>query len=173
MLYTRQLRADRRPGRTKAALLAALEELLAEGPVYSVTVRKLTERANVNRVTFYYHYRSLRDFLITVVCQKVESLEACLHPRPPVALFEHVKQHSAIYEAALCGGVMSPFHPRILNSLMCSLRAPSGPASCAAAGAAIGVVAWWLTSGMGDPPQRVAGRLESLLRRLQKQKARD
>jgi AcrR family transcriptional regulator len=156
-----RFRTDRRPGRTRAALLAALEDLLTESR-YGVTVRRLTERANVNRVTFYLHFRSLSDFITTVTCEKVESLEASLCPGRSIELLEHIKQHSALYRYALCQAA-SPFHPRILNSLMKSLRRPLDLQSCAAAGAAIGVVAWWLTSGTGDPPKEVARRLESLI----------
>ena len=47
--------------RTKAALAAALEELLVEKPLAKIHVRDITDRAGVDRQTFYYHFDTLAD----------------------------------------------------------------------------------------------------------------
>ena len=54
---------DRRIKRTKRFLSMALVELLAEKPVNEITVKELTERSDVNRATFYRHYRDIYDML--------------------------------------------------------------------------------------------------------------
>ena len=52
---------DRRTRRTKEALLRALVDLLQEKPLNSIKVTELTERADVNRATFYTHYQDIFD----------------------------------------------------------------------------------------------------------------
>lgn len=54
--------------RTKQALGGALVELLREMPLAKVTVRGITQRAGVDRQTFYYHFETLSD-LVTYVCR--------------------------------------------------------------------------------------------------------
>ena len=55
--------SDRRVRRTKAQLRAALIQLLTEKPPEEITVTELTRRADVNRGTFYCHYRDVPDML--------------------------------------------------------------------------------------------------------------
>lgn len=54
---------DRRVRRTRALLRQALTELLEEKEVQAITVQELTERADVNRGTFYAHYKDLYDMV--------------------------------------------------------------------------------------------------------------
>lgn len=54
---------DRRVRRTKASLRQALTELMGEKDVRAITVRELTDRADVNRGTFYAHYRDIYDMV--------------------------------------------------------------------------------------------------------------
>ena len=54
---------DRRVRRTRARLRQALTQLLAEKDLRSITVRELTDLADVNRGTFYAHYRDLYDLM--------------------------------------------------------------------------------------------------------------
>ena len=56
-------RQDRRVRRSKAQLRQALIQLLQEKPVEEITVRELTERADVNRGTFYSHYQNIYHML--------------------------------------------------------------------------------------------------------------
>lgn len=54
---------DRRSRRTRHRLSEALMELLAKKPISSITVTELTELADVNRATFYSHYRDVHDMI--------------------------------------------------------------------------------------------------------------
>jgi AcrR family transcriptional regulator len=54
---------DRRSRRTRARLINALLELLGHKSINSITVTELTEMADVNRATFYSHYRDVHDML--------------------------------------------------------------------------------------------------------------
>ena len=54
---------DRRVRRTKAMLRAALTELLKTKPVNEISVTELTRLADVNRGTFYGHYKDIFDMV--------------------------------------------------------------------------------------------------------------
>lgn len=54
---------DRRVVRTKAALTAALFELLGEKEFSKISITELTRRADVDRKTFYLHYQTVDEIL--------------------------------------------------------------------------------------------------------------
>ena len=54
---------DRRVRRTKMLLRQALTELLETKDARSITVQELTDRADLNRGTFYAHYRDVYDMM--------------------------------------------------------------------------------------------------------------
>ena len=53
---------DLRVKRTRQLLRQAFCQLVAEGDINRITVKALTERAGVNRKTFYLHYETIDDF---------------------------------------------------------------------------------------------------------------
>lgn len=55
--------SDKRVIRTKKAIKAALFKLLETKDLSVVTITELTQKANVNRRTFYTHYRNINDIL--------------------------------------------------------------------------------------------------------------
>ena len=52
---------DRRVRKTKRAMIKALAELLMKKPLASISVREIAENADINRGTFYLHYRDVED----------------------------------------------------------------------------------------------------------------
>ncbi|MCR4671366.1 MAG: TetR/AcrR family transcriptional regulator C-terminal domain-containing protein [Saccharofermentans sp.] len=56
-----QNKNDRRTQRTERALRDGLAELLIEKELSKITVREITDKADVNRVTFYKHYLDVYD----------------------------------------------------------------------------------------------------------------
>lgn len=54
---------DRRVRKTRSALTDALVKLMAIKPFKSITVKELTDLADVNRATFYVHYKDIYDML--------------------------------------------------------------------------------------------------------------
>ena len=69
---------DRRVRRTTARLRQALAQLLLEKDLSSITVRELTDLADVNRGTFYTHYRDLYDMLEQMEQEMFQELEDML-----------------------------------------------------------------------------------------------
>ena len=52
---------DRRIRKTKQLLRQSFASLLAEKPLEDITVKELTEHADINRGTFYCHYKDIYD----------------------------------------------------------------------------------------------------------------
>ena len=52
---------DRRVKRTKKAMTEAFAKLLLEKPLNNISVREIAEIADINRGTFYLHYRDVYD----------------------------------------------------------------------------------------------------------------
>ncbi len=65
---------DKRVVRTKKALKAALFRILEEKDISAITISELTTKANVNRRTFYTHYRNITDILTEIEGDLVDSL---------------------------------------------------------------------------------------------------
>ena len=59
-------KVDRRVRYTKRALTQALVQLVQERPVSKISVKELCERADVNRSTFYAHFRNPHDLLQSI-----------------------------------------------------------------------------------------------------------
>lgn len=51
------------PNQTKHMLSSALKELLARNTIDKITISEITDRAQVSRKTFYYHFRDVYDLL--------------------------------------------------------------------------------------------------------------
>lgn len=49
--------------RTKQALAEVLKQLLAVRPLDKITVKDITDRAGLNRQTFYYHFQDIYDLI--------------------------------------------------------------------------------------------------------------
>ena len=65
---------DRRVKKTKRQLRQALMHLMTEKPSRSISVRELAERADINRGTFYIHYKDVSDLLQRLEDEMAERL---------------------------------------------------------------------------------------------------
>ena len=54
-------KADRRTAKTQKAIINAFASLLAEKELNKITVREISDRADINRATFYKHYLDVYD----------------------------------------------------------------------------------------------------------------
>lgn len=60
--------------RTKKAIAEATKELLREKPINKITVREITDRCELTRNSFYYHYRDIYDVVNFIFEDEVASL---------------------------------------------------------------------------------------------------
>ena len=78
------LKSDRRQARTRQLLHQALLELIREKGTETVTVTDVAKRANVNRGTFYLHYRDVPDMMDKMfedVFRQIQSRTVAVDPR--------------------------------------------------------------------------------------------
>jgi AcrR family transcriptional regulator len=104
-------REDRRVRRTKAQLVAALTALLKQKDLKDISVIELTRLADVNRGTFYLHYRDMYDLFSQVEEELKETFLAIIdryRKNAPVAwsgvmaeMFRFVADYAPSFEAVL------------------------------------------------------------------------
>ena len=78
-----QKKEDRRVRRTKKLLTQALTQLLQEKQINEITVKELTDLADMNRGTFYLYYKDMFDMLEKIEDGMFEALDEI------VSLHEH------------------------------------------------------------------------------------
>ena len=69
---------DRRVRRTKQLIKQSLIELMHEKPFNEIKIKDITERADLNRGTFYLHYVDIYDLLNSIENEIFETLEKLL-----------------------------------------------------------------------------------------------
>ncbi|RYJ04976.1 MAG: TetR/AcrR family transcriptional regulator, partial [Actinomycetales bacterium] len=70
---TQETRFDRRKARTRAALVGAAQELLAQG-LTNVSIQEVTESADVGLGSFYNHFASKDELFEAAVQDALETL---------------------------------------------------------------------------------------------------
>lgn len=90
---------DRRIKRTKMLLQNALVDLMLEKAVGKISVKELTQKADVNGSTFYLHYLDIYDMLEQMENEFVETIQGFFHdfftPLPtsmPLTLFVNISE---------------------------------------------------------------------------------
>ena len=69
---------DRRVRKTRQQLRRCLAILLKEKKIQEITVREIMEMADLNRGTFYLHYRDVFDLLEQIEKELLSGLDAAL-----------------------------------------------------------------------------------------------
>lgn len=69
---------DPRVKRTRELLHHAMQELMHEKPMSSISVSDITERATINRATFYAHFQTKEELMLNILETK---LQEALHQR--------------------------------------------------------------------------------------------
>jgi AcrR family transcriptional regulator len=173
---------DRRKRRTKRLLAEALLALIQEKPYDSLTIQDITDRADVGRATFYMHYRDKEDLLSDALVQHYRAIAERLgmsrddmqRAVPIRLLFEHVRQHAAMYHLLLSGLGQSRVYfvtravlAQYIATQLRFRRAQSDDVpiewvTLHIAGAILTLLHGWLEAGMPHPPEqmeRIAQRL--------------
>ena len=80
---------DRRIRKTKKLLRDTLFELMNENSIENITVKDLTERSDLNRGTFYLHYRDIFDLLEQNEIEILEEMSKLLVKINPSTFIEY------------------------------------------------------------------------------------
>ena len=77
------LTEDRRVRKTKKAMTEALAELLLTKPLNNISVREIADMADINRGTFYLHYRDVYDMADKLQSEIFEKLNDIVDNHEP------------------------------------------------------------------------------------------
>lgn len=175
---------DLRVRRTRKLLREALIDLTTEKGFADLTVQDITERAMVNRATFYRHYQDKYDLALAAIADVLAELKLPSEPLPIashehlygepmpalVHLFEHLAEHAKFYRVMLSRDTFPQLESRIrahvdqlMRQRLAALgydqqrsRLPFELCMSAMVSTAIGVIKWWLEQKMPYSPEQMA-----------------
>jgi AcrR family transcriptional regulator len=121
-------RTDPRILRTRQLLKDAFIDLLQEMDIEKISVNRIAERATINRVTFYLHYKDIPDMLEKMADEMTEDISRILNHAPGnpnateddnmsilVNLLEHIAEHEKFYKVVLASRRIPVFTERLLT----------------------------------------------------------
>ena len=164
-------KVDRRIQRTRQALRDALIALVLETGYEPITIRDLTDRANIAYATFFRHYRDKDGLLGHVLQALIGEIRDLMTPdQSPemegLALFRHVQAHEQLYRVLLSNRGPQHLLQRLLEMAAgdvvrtydshASSVIPVEVAANHFITAAFALVKWWLDHDKPYPPERMA-----------------
>lgn len=174
---------DPRTRRTQILIRDAFMALLIEEGFGKITVQAITERAQINRATFYRHYTDINDLASRLTDLLFDDVSVQFNERLEIGevaswatLFEHVAQFAAFYRAMIGQNGIPGFRDRVQESVEKEMlkqlevfgveAEPANiPASLAVrymAAAQVGFIQWWLENDMPFRPLEAADYLINL-----------
>jgi AcrR family transcriptional regulator len=176
---------DRRVRRTQRLLSQALFELMQEKGYDNVTIRDITERADIAYATFFRHYKSKDEILLNQVDESLRQLEPLVAQlqgnyflHVGMLVFEHMQQNSEFYRRLFESASFSrQLRLRVAENLLlyakqrlavATLQEPPIPVEVVANHMAAGQLAlmeWWLNNRQRYSPQRMAEIYDQLIMR--------
>lgn len=167
--------------RTRRLLGQALLALILEQEYESITITDITERADLNRATFYLHFGSKEALLVATLEEKfdelVQEMEVENHNRPlwgdlssERLIYEHVAEHAEMYRILIGEGGVGYVAHRIISYIAEVIAediraakpadtAESIPIDVIAqhiAGSTYALLCWWLANDMPQTPTEMA-----------------
>lgn len=125
---------DRRIIKTKIRIKDALFKFAVIKGMQNVSVQDIINEADINRATFYYHYKDKFDLLNEIVDETLEGLvnelvipiqfksfEDIIYP-PVLALFEHVEKHAKVYKIILSNNGLPEIRWKMLDIIKQSVQ---------------------------------------------------
>ena len=170
---------DRRIIRTRKMLWEALIALIEEKDYSEITIQDIADRANVNRVTFYLHYRDKQDLLeksVEVIFEELnskvspltgENFRFDIPPEGMTLVYQYIAENAKFYRIIL-GKNGIPFLVDRFRKYLAELtiqrfqlitmeeskgRIPLEIVAQYAAGSIIGLINWWLENDMPISPE--------------------
>ncbi|MCE3199598.1 TetR/AcrR family transcriptional regulator C-terminal domain-containing protein [Paenibacillus sonchi] len=185
-------RTDPRVVRTRELLKDAVVELMEEMNVQKISVNRIAERAKINRVTFYLHYKDIPDMLEKMADEMVEDITRVVnsndagnsepgeHEDWPVLenLLKYIAENARFYKTVLTSRRSSIFSDRLFNLIADMIAArvekrvgaadtsqvsiQKDVATWYGSAALIGTIIAWLRNDMPYTPSYLAKQITSL-----------
>lgn len=186
-------KVDRRQARTKQFMREALLSILEEKSIEGITVTDIANRADINRGTFYLHYRDVADMLdqmkdesfeqILNTIQQLDPMELIVYadrnePYPKITLiFEAIERQADFFkvmfgphgDVSYINRYKDLMETRIFKNLSyaqpqeANRLVPLEYLISYMASANLGVVLHWLQSGMKQTPLELSAIMTNLM----------
>ncbi len=171
---------DRRVKRTQNLLAKALIALTLEKGYEAVTIRDITEHADVGYATFFRHYRDKDALLLDVLEVVLGELMDLLPPSPDAdpatvgtLIFRYVQRQSEVCRVLLGSRGSTTLVQRIIEAGTESVMRQHAPLAGAVVpmeiaayhlvAATLALIQWWLEHEMPYPPERMGIVYEELI----------
>jgi AcrR family transcriptional regulator len=172
MQVERMEKTDRRVKRTHRLLQEALIALILEHGYDAVSIREITERADVGYATFFRHYPDKDALLAAILHQMKDDFGELLAPQWIVSdpegssvLFEYVQENfelcKVLLDSASTMALLRPVQEVALKDVVKNFDAQSAspiPVEMAAShliSSLIMMVRWWIEQGMPYTPEEM------------------
>jgi len=185
-------RTDPRVLRTRQLIRDAFVDLLQEIELEKITVNRIAERATINRVTFYLHYRDIPQMLEKMADDMINEIQVILNDVRSqtraidrdwsllVRMLEHIAENSKFFKVLLTSRRIPIFTDRLMNLIVDIITSrstnrdeslpspavivPKDIAIWYGSSAFIGTIVCWLRNDMPYTPQFLAKQLSLLFR---------
>lgn len=116
---------DRRIIKSQKLIQSTFLEMLIKNGFDEITVKKITEKADISRKTFYLHYLDKYDLLDTIVTKRLEELEEICENKKEkgfiegtVIWFNYFDQNKDFFSALFSSNSTVSFRKRLLDFMM-------------------------------------------------------
>lgn len=177
---------DRRIRKTKKLLTDSLAALLAEKPLKSITVRELAEIADINRGTFYLHYRDVYDMVDKLETEAFERFNEIINSYEPsyeqesfqtflTEFFEFLADNSllakcligrngdAAFVEKLKAALRDKYVARVYSDLKVKDDVEFAYLYHFIEMGSVGICEAWLNGGMKESPRKIAEITENMI----------
>lgn len=179
-------KVDPRVRRTRRMLRDALVSLILEKDYASISIKEITDRAEVAYITFYRHFESLDQLLMEVLDEGLVELmthiETLAQQSETSALetegrliFEYIEQKADLFRILFKSQSVSRVRKKVVRNIAaifqksCLPLARSGSPMATAimsnhiATSLLALVEWWLDNKMTPPPPQMGKIYKSLI----------
>lgn len=168
-------KVDRRVLKSQGAIKKAILELMAEKNFDDITIRDISDRADVNRGTVYLHYMDKYDLLDKIIEEHISNLRELCHSASEMTFkegnyvwFEYFADNQLFFSTMLNTRSAAYFRSRFLDLVVQEYKVEVDVTEGKNQGlneevilqffgaAVVGVVEWWFRNGMPLPPRVMA-----------------
>lgn len=184
--HSAQTKIDPRVKRTRRLLSDALVSLILEKEFAAISIKDVTDRAEVAYITFFRHYESLDSLLMQVLAQgqadlmtRIETLAKSSGSQSLETegrlIFEYIAQNSDLFRVLLKSQSVRRIRTRVLRNISVIFLQSCNPlaklrnrtvgelAANHIANSLLALIEWWLEKGMFPTPAGMGKVYKSLI----------
>jgi len=181
-----KLKTDPRVRRTRRILQDALVSLILEKDYASISIKEITDRADVAYITFFRHYHGIDELLMEVLEEGLAELLRHIatlagkseDPANEVEgrlIFEYIKQKSDLFRILLKSQSVTRLRKSVIKNIATMFQdscnflqrpnshVPPSMASNHMATSLLALIEWWIENKMSPPPPQMGKIYKSLI----------